>query len=151
MHWETGLEKVSALCKGGWGTFVVLGVQDACGSCHPGKCIYIQNCSCPKNSDSLKPGHAPLGSVDTCSGERTLRWNTEDIGLPCALMVGTALLTERSVPWSHTGSPDLRVTRDNWTMKRNGPHDSSPSGRSVIRTVQTLTSESAGSTQLRAL
>lgn len=39
-------------------------------------------------------------------------------------------------PGSIRGHQDLRVTRDNRTMKRNGPRDFSPSGRSVIRTVQ---------------
>lgn len=42
-----------------------------------------------------------------------------------------------------------RVTRDNWTMKRHGPRDSSPSEiplRSIPGTVRTCTSESASPT-----
>lgn len=66
------------------------------------------------------------------------------LGLPRTIVVGHCTSHRQKYPLEL-----YRVTRDNWTMKRHGPRDSSPSEiplRSIPGTVRTCTSESASPT-----
>lgn len=109
VHWEMGLERVSVRCEAGWGMFV-----EGYGARGPGcmqdlviqenasihetlifqKFRFFETWPCPLGlSRHLFRGKNPPTEHRRCKGCHAPSWS--DI----------ALLTDRSIPWSYTGSP----------------------------------------------